>query len=262
MKFMQIRGATSIITYADERILIDPVFAPKGAFPPVPSPHNTLRNPLVELPLPVAEISDVNAVIVTHMHHFDHFDEMAAKSLPKNIPIFTQDDEEKEDMRALGFTDSRVLIQSGVNLGQITLYGVEALHGTGESVARSYAERNIKPTASGVVLKAVGEPTVYLAGDTIWYEGIKRNIEQFKPAVIVLNAADARFYDESPILMGTDGIASTAAAAPYATIIISHLDAVNHARVGRSETRAFLEAANLGNRVIVPEDGETVMIER
>lgn len=262
MKFTQIRGATSIVTYADERILIDPVFAPKGTFPPVPSPHNTLRNPLVELPLPVAEISDVDAVIVTHMHHFDHFDEMATQSLPKDIPIFTQDDEEKEDMRTLGFTDSRVLIPSGVIMGPITLYGVEALHGTGESVARSYAERNIKPTASGVMLKAAGEPTVYLAGDTIWYEGVKRNIEKFKPTVIVLNAADARFYDESPILMGTDGIASTAVAAPYATIIISHLDAVNHARVGRREIRAFLEAANLGNRVVVPEDGETVMIDK
>lgn len=260
MNFTQIRGATSIITYAGERILIDPVFAPKGAFPPVPSPHNALRNPLVELPLPISDIIVVDAAIVTHMHHFDHFDDMAAKFLPKNIPVFTQDDEETEDMRALGFAHSQKLTPTGVNLGAITLYSVEALHGTGESVARSYAERNIKPKASGVMLKADGEPIVYFAGDTIWYEGVKYNIENFGPQVIVLNAAEACFYDESPILMGTAGVAAVAAAAPHAVIIISHLDAVNHARLGRREIRAFLEDANLQERVLVPEDGETVTI--
>lgn len=261
MKFTQIRGATSIITYAGERILIDPVFAPKGAFPPVPSPHNLLRNPLVELPSPIPDICVVEAVIVTHMHHFDHFDNMAAQSLPKDIPVFTQDNEEKEDMCALGFAKSRVLTPTGVNWQSITLYGVEALHGTGESVARSYAERNIKPKASGIILEADGEPTVYLAGDTIWYEGVKRNIERYRPRVIVLNAADARFYDESPILMGTDGIAAVASVAPYATIIISHLDAVNHARLGRNEIRAFIAETKLQECVLVPEDGETLTID-
>lgn len=262
MKFTQIRGATSIITYAGERVLIDPVFAPKGAFPQVPSPHNSLRNPLVELPLPIADICVVDAAIVTHMHHFDHFDNMAAQSLSKDIPVFTQDNEEKEDMHALGFAHSQELMPTGVNWGAITLYGVEALHGTGESVARSYADRNIKPKASGVILEADVEPTVYLAGDTIWYEGVKRNIEKFRPQVIVLNAADARFYDESPILMGTDGIAAVAATAPHATIIISHLDAVNHAHIGRCEVRAFLGKTNLQERVFVPEDGETLTIDR
>lgn len=52
-----------------------------------PSPYNNFSNPLVELPLSASEIIAVDAVIVTHMHHFDHFDDHAAKALPKTMPM-------------------------------------------------------------------------------------------------------------------------------------------------------------------------------
>lgn len=41
---------------------------------------------------------------------------------------------------------------------------------------------------------------------------------------------------------------------------ISHLDAVNHARIGRREIKMFLEKTDFKDRVIVPDDGETVEI--
>lgn len=36
MNFQQIRNATAIITYAGSRFLIDPLFAPKDYFDPIP----------------------------------------------------------------------------------------------------------------------------------------------------------------------------------------------------------------------------------
>ena len=81
MQFQEIRGATSIVTFGGLRLLVDPFLAPKGSFPPVPSPYNEFPNPLVELPLPIEQIVTVDAVIVTHMHHFDHFDGAAARLL-------------------------------------------------------------------------------------------------------------------------------------------------------------------------------------
>ena len=77
MKFQRIRGATSIITFVGKKFLLDPFLADKGTLPPVPSPRDATPNPLVDLPLPVASIVDVDAVVVTHMHHFDHFDAAA-----------------------------------------------------------------------------------------------------------------------------------------------------------------------------------------
>lgn len=48
--------------------------------------------------------------------------------------------------------------------------------------------------------------TLYISGDTVWYEGVKDAIAKHQPEVIVLNAALAAFPDETPILMGTDGL--------------------------------------------------------
>ncbi len=57
MQFQQIRSATAIIEFGGVRILVDPWFAPKDAFPPIPgSPNPELRCPIHDLPFPIAEI--------------------------------------------------------------------------------------------------------------------------------------------------------------------------------------------------------------
>ena len=258
MRFQQIRGATSIVTFGGIRFLIDPFFAPKGAFPPVPSPYNELKNPLVELPLPVEDIIKVDAVIVTHMHHFDHFDTYAARALPSSLPVFTQSAGEAEDMRGLGFLHVRPLEPEGTDFGGVRLYRREALHGDGVTAAYYYQKYGLPSEACGVLFQASGEKSLYVAGDTLWYEGVRRTIEAYSPGVIVLNAANAQVYDGTPILMGVDGLEEVALAAPKAEIIATHLDAVNHARVGRMELKRFVNAHGLSGRVHIPTDGETL----
>ena len=137
MKFQQIRGATVIVTYAGKTFLVDPFFADKGSMPPVPSPYNNSPNPLVALPLPVEDLVSVNAVIVTHMHHFDHFDEAAQKSIPKDKPIFTQSEGEAEDMRKLCFKKVTALTDYGVTFDGITLLKTDTENGQGEAVEKN-----------------------------------------------------------------------------------------------------------------------------
>ena len=258
MKFQEIRNATAIITYANTKFLLDPFLAPRGSYPPVPSPYNNTPNPMVDLPLPIEEIIKVEATIVTHMHHFDHFDEFAARNLPKNMPMFVQSDKENKDMRALGFTDVTTLTAEGVKFGAVTLYRTAALHGDGVAAAYYYKRYEIPGDACGVVMKAPGEKTLYLAGDTLWYDGIETHLDVFRPEVIVLNAANAQMYDGAPILMGQDGLMEVANFAPQAKIVCSHLDAVNHTRVSREDLRKFTKENKLEDRVLIPLDGETL----
>ena len=94
MIFQQIRSATSIISYANKRFLIDPMLAPQGTYPAVPYTVSTGKgNPDCELPCPVENLFDIDAVIVTHMH-FDHFDEVAAKLLHKHLHLLFQSDKD------------------------------------------------------------------------------------------------------------------------------------------------------------------------
>ena len=47
-------------------------------------------------------------------------------------------------------------------------------------------------------------------------------------------------------------------AAPAASILATHMEAVNHATLSRSNLRDFAEAKGIASRVHIPQDGETV----
>ena len=80
MKFQQIRSATSIVTFANRRFLIDPMLSAQGTYPAVPDTTSTGRgNPDCDLPCPIQDLFNVDAVIVTHLH-FDHFDKAAVRA--------------------------------------------------------------------------------------------------------------------------------------------------------------------------------------
>lgn len=256
MQFQQIRGATVIVTIGGKRFLVDPFLADKGTVPPVPSPYNETPNPLVELPLPKERIVDVDAVIVTHLHHFDHFDKDARDAIRKDMPMFAQSEREAHDMRGLGFRNVTALKDDGVVFENVTLYRTNAEHGHGEASDKNYKAFGIPADASGVVFRASGDKTLYLAGDTLWNDDVEAAIRKYRPEVIALNAAHAQFADGTPILMGTEGLYAASQTAPEATIIATHLDAVNHARVSREDMRKFVREKGIESQVLIPEDGE------
>jgi len=62
MNITQIRNATLLITYAGKRLLIDPMLAPKDAYPGFPgTAHAERRNPTVELPVDVNTLLNADA---------------------------------------------------------------------------------------------------------------------------------------------------------------------------------------------------------
>ena len=74
-------------------------------------------------------------------------------------------------------------------------------HGTG-AIAEMLAP------VSGFVLRAEGEPTVYVAGDTIWCDEVRDAIDAHAPDVVVVNASGARFNEGDPIVMTVDDVAA------------------------------------------------------
>jgi ribonuclease BN (tRNA processing enzyme) len=103
---------------------------------------------------------------------------------------------------------------------------------------------------SGFVLRASGEPVLYVAGDTIWCPEVETAIAEHRPDVVVVNASGARFLESDPIVMTADDVAEVAARVP--TVVAVHLEAINHCLETRADVRARVPAA------LVPEDGETL----
>ena len=110
VQVQQIRNATVKIDFAGTTFLVDPMLSAKGAFPGFPGTYRSeLRNPLVDLPFSADEVlKSVEAVVVTHTHT-DHWDEAAQKQIPKNMPVFVQNDADAKTIRGQGFKDVRVL---------------------------------------------------------------------------------------------------------------------------------------------------------
>ena len=263
MKFQQIRNATSIITFADKRFLIDPLFAPKNFFDPIPeSLIPNRRWPMVDLPFEADKITqNIDAMILTHSH-IDHFDDFAAKALPKALKSYVQNEYDKDFLQKYGFNNVEILTEKGSTFGDITLYKTPCLHGVMEKAMPYYKMFGFRPDAMGVVFKQKDEPVLYLAGDTIWCDFVKNSIDEFAPKAITINAAAAQLKHSGPIIMGTDDVAALRRYAPDLTVIASHMDAVGHGTLDRKGLKEFITANNIADDFLIPEDGEIISLDK
>lgn len=253
----QIRNATLHIMYGGVRFLVDPMLSDRHAWPGFEGTVNSdERNPLVHLPMTKEEILEVDAVIVTHLHE-DHWDKEAQKVVPKALPVFTQNEADAETIRSQGFTDVRVLSATSSFEG-VQLIKTGGRHGTEAHYA---AIGELLGEACGVVFKKAGTKTVYLAGDTIWQDDVARALETHRPDVAVLNTGYAMTVGiEGGIIMGTQDVLSVHKAAPDALLFCSHMEAVNHCTVSRSDLRAFARANGFFEKLRTPGDGETLVL--
>jgi L-ascorbate metabolism protein UlaG (beta-lactamase superfamily) len=230
-----VRSATLILELAGKRLLVDPMLDDAGARPPVENTQNQVRNPTVPLPMPAEDVvRGIDAVLVTHRHR-DHLDGRAEELLPRDVPLFCQPEDE-EALRAHGLDARPVADELGWE--GLRIARTPASHGTGP-IAELLAP------VSGFVLDEL-----YLAGDTVWYEGVAQTIERRRPRVAVVNAGGAEFLEGGLIVMGIDDVREVAARVP--TVVAVHMEALNHCFLSRADLRAAVPS------VLVPEDGETL----
>lgn len=251
-----IRQATLVVHYADKKFLIDPFLADKGAYPPLgpaigfpDAPRQDQRNPLVGLPTTIDNIiSNIDAVIVTHLHP-DHWDDVAIEVLPKEIKIFSQNEDDATEIRKSGFQNVEVLQEDTIFEG-IHLTKTKGEHGRGEIL-------KILGIVSGVVFKHENEKTLYIAGDTVWNKYVQEAIETHKPEIIVVHGGDNQFLEGGSIVMNKEDIYEVYKAAPNAKIISVHMEAVNHWTLSREELKSFINEKEISSNVLVPDDGES-----
>lgn len=249
MRLRLIRHATLIVEYAGRTLLVDPMLDDVEARPAIENSPNPRENPLVALPCPAEDvIRGVQALLVTHTHS-DHWDATAATLIPKHLPLFGQAEDEAK-FKGQGFTAVQVL-RAPQNWNKIEIVRTGGQHGTGE-IAKMLAP------VSGFVLRAPGEPVLYIAGDTIWCAEVKDALARFNPQVIVLNAGGARFLEGDPITMMPEDVIQVSQAAPKAQVVAVHMEAINHCLIKRADLAFQLDAVRVAEQVGIPGDGEWV----
>lgn len=246
MKLQLFRNATLKLDYAGRTILIDPYLAPKHS---LPSFTGRSPNPMVDLPASIETILDgVELVVVSHLHT-DHFDSIAKEVVPKDLPLICRPGDETTILEA-GFTDIRPLIDV-FDWNGLVFTRREGSHGLGPVVEKM-------GPVMGFTLEAVGEPSIYWAGDTVLYPPVAKVIEETAPDIIVTHSCGAK-WDGDLIVMDAEQTIATAELAKHALVVATHMEALDHATTTRAELCRAAEAAGITpKRLFIPQDGETL----
>ena len=251
MHLQLVRNATLKLEYRGKTILIDPYFAAKHT---LPSYTGKSRNPLLDLPVPAEQVvADTDLVVVSHLHS-DHFDSTARALLSKDIPLLCSPVDEAA-VRELGFAKV-IVAEDKVTWEGIDFYRTAGRHGTSQAVLGDMGE------VSGFVLEAEGTPSLYWAGDTVWYEGVSDVLKTFKPEIIVVHACGAVWGDQELIVMDAEQVIKVCRSAPSATVIATHMEALDHTTVSRDALRRMTRNAGISNeQLLIPQDGERIELE-
>ena len=264
MKFEQIRNATIILEYDNKKFLIDPWLAPKGTMgtfkdsgmtkETIDPKHNEIAMPICDLPKSINEIlNNIDYYILTHIHP-DHIDIMpdgtVGKYLNHNTPIFTQSKNDSDILKKSSFSNVYIMNENTIIDNSIQLIKTPGLHGTKIPICSS----------SGFILKSSIEKTVYVAGDTIYFEGVEKTLKKYNPDVIILNTCGATFNTFGRLIMDDKDIFNVYKICPNSIIIASHMDNVAHATLNRMTLKEKLTTYGIANKILIPNDGESYII--
>ncbi len=109
--------------------------------------------------------------------------------------------------------------------------------------------------ASGFVLRAEGEPTVYWAGDTVWCDAVAEVLAREQPDVTVIHACGAQWGEGTLIVM--DAEQAMRVCRIGGTVIATHMEAYDHGTVTRAALRRRAVAEGISaERLLIPEDGQ------
>ena len=86
-------------------------------------------------------------------------------------------------------------------------------------------------------------------------------IRTHNPDFIVVNSGAARpTANAETLIMDVEDVVSTCQAAPRATIVAVHMDALDFCTLSRDSLRAGMARASVRSTILIPQDGEDLKL--
>lgn len=214
-------GPTLLIEFDGLRLLTDPTFDPPGLYQEAPVRFEKTSGPAI----PVERIGALDAVLLSHDHHFDNLDQRGRALLPQVPVVYT--------------TKSGAARLGGNARGLVPFETVE-LHGrSGQrlwvtATPARHGPVGIEAYSGEVVGFALGRvqpgDLLYVTGDTLWFSGTAEVARRFAPRVVVLYTGAAEPRGRFHMTMGSEDALEAAQAFPDARLVAIHNEGWVHLR--------------------------------
>ena len=238
-----IGGPTALIEIGGVRLLTDPTFDPGGSS--YPTGAYTLEKS-IDPAVTLSDLGRIDAVLLSHDHHFDNLDRGGRASLAHAERVLTTTaGAERLGPAAAGLAAWQETTIAAPNGKSLRVTATPARHGP---------EGGDRGPVIGFVLTTDDDESgpVYVTGDTVWYEGIDEVSRRFPSTRIVvafMGAAKVAVAGPDPLtLTAEDGI-KVARAFPNAVIAPVHFEGWAHFTEGKDEIDAAFRAAGFDKRL-------------
>jgi len=248
LKVTYIGGPTALLELGGLRLLTDPTFDPAG------EEYKTGLYTLKKLAGPaigLESIGRVDAVLLSHDHHFDNLDRAGRDLLQKAKQVVTTEaGAARLGGHAVGLAHWQSVELPTPDGGALRVVGTPARHGP---------EGGDRGPVTGFVLTPAGASvgSVYLSGDTVWYEGVAEVGRRFPVRLAMLFMGAARVPEVGPehLTFTAAEAVEAAGAFPQAVIVPLHYEGWAHFSESRREVEGAFATAGLSHRLRWPEPG-------
>jgi L-ascorbate metabolism protein UlaG (beta-lactamase superfamily) len=245
-----IGGPTALIEWSGARLLTDPTLDPAGT--EYPTPVYTLRKTIGPA-LTAEALLPLDAVLLSHDHHFDNLDHAGRRLLASAARVLTT----VEGAIRIGGEPGLVPWQAT----SLETPGGVPLRITA-TPARHGPEQADRGPVIGFVLERQGDEAVYLSGDTVWYEGVAEVAARFRvrTAMLFMGAARVKAAGDWPLTFTAEGAVAAARAFAGAKIVPLHFEGWAHFSESRAQIEAAFAAAGMAGRLRWPPPGVPIEI--
>ena len=246
-----IGGPTVRLDVSGIRFLTDPTFdAGNTVYESATSTLTKLRGPALD----PASVGPVDAVLLSHDHHFDNLDRAGRTFLASRTVFTTPLGAGRLGGAAVGLEPWQTRELESPEGGVLRVTGTPARHGP------RGGDRG--PVTGFVLGTGESDPALYVSGDTVWYEGVAEVVHRFnvRVAVLFMGAARVAASGGAAVTMtAADGV-EFARACPLATIVPVHVEDWAHFTEHREIIQHAFDASGLAQRLRWPLRGSTITV--
>jgi L-ascorbate metabolism protein UlaG (beta-lactamase superfamily) len=253
VSILSVGGPTALLELGGLRLLTDPSFDPAGTS--YPTPLYTLHK-LSSPALTPDQLGTIDAVLLSHDHHFDNLDGAGRRLLGEVSRVFTtRVGAERLGNGTTGLSPGETRTLRAPNGRELLITATPARHGP---------EGGGRGPVIGFTLKWTDAPkaVLYVSGDTVWYDGVAQTVAREPVRVALLFAGAARVTAVGPahLTFTAAELVEVARARPEALIVPLHLEGWEHFSESRSEVLAAFAPAGLTDRLRLLDRGEALTL--